>query len=63
VATLPAWFVGSARGVRTIAGGDPRVVRAFGWAGNAPAISQRVVNDTAAVLAEIEARFPAQAAR
>lgn len=45
--------------VHTIAGKDPRVVRAFGWAANLPAISQRVANDTAAVLSEIEARFPA----
>jgi hypothetical protein len=44
--------------VNTIAGIDPRVVRAFGWAASAPAISQRVANDTAEVLAEIEARFP-----
>jgi hypothetical protein len=46
--------------VQTIAASDPRVVRAFGWAGSAPAISQRVANDTAEVLAEIEARFPAR---
>ncbi|MEO7732659.1 MAG: hypothetical protein ABIY55_16945 [Kofleriaceae bacterium] len=45
--------------VNTIAGADPRVVRGFGWAASVPAISQRVVNDTAQVLAEIEARFPA----
>lgn len=51
----PERFAGPlARAVPTIA----RVVRAFGWAGNAPAISQRVANDTAAVLMEIEARFP-----
>lgn len=36
---------------------DPRVVRAFGWAGSAPAISQRVANETASVLAEIAARY------
>jgi hypothetical protein len=59
-AALPAWFAGPAA-PRTIARDDPRVVRAFGWAGPAPAISQRVVNDTAEVLAEIEARFPAGA--
>lgn len=47
-----------ARAAPTIAEHDPRVVRAFGWAGNAPAISQRVANDTAQVLSEIEARFP-----
>ncbi|HEX7839076.1 MAG TPA: hypothetical protein VF469_16475 [Kofleriaceae bacterium] len=57
--SLPDWVVSPyARGVHTIAGDDPRVVRAFGWAGNAPAISRRVVNDTAEVLSEIEARFP-----
>jgi hypothetical protein len=57
--SLPGWFASPhARAIHTIAGDDPRVVRAFGWAGNAPAISQRVVNDTAEVLAEIEARFP-----
>lgn len=44
--------------VDTVASHDPRVVRAFGWAGDAPAISQRVANDTAEVLAEIDARFP-----
>lgn len=44
--------------VATIAGTDPRVVRAFGWAGRSPAISQRVANETAEVLSEIEARFP-----
>jgi hypothetical protein len=43
---------------RSIADADPRVVRGFGWAASEPAISQRVVNDTAQVLAEIEARFP-----
>jgi hypothetical protein len=57
-ASLPGWFAPRVGAVPTIAGQDPRVVRAFGWAGNAPAISQRVVNDTAEVLAEIEARFP-----
>ena len=63
-ASLAAWFASpGARGVHTIASDDPRVVRAFGWAGNVPAISQRVVNDTATALAEIEARFPAHAVR
>jgi hypothetical protein len=57
--TLPGWFASPhARAAATIAEQDPRVVRAFGWAGNVPAISQRVANDTAQVLAEIEARFP-----
>jgi hypothetical protein len=58
---LPGWFASPrARAVRTIADDDPRVVRAFGWAGNVPAISQRVANETAQVLSEIEARFPSR---
>ncbi|HEY0484101.1 MAG TPA: hypothetical protein VGD37_41565 [Kofleriaceae bacterium] len=57
--TLPGWFASPrAQSVHTLADADPRVVRAFGWAGNVPAISQRVANDTAQVLSEIEARFP-----
>jgi hypothetical protein len=35
-----------------------RSLRAFGWFFAEPAISQRVVNDTAQTLAEIEIRFP-----
>ena len=37
---------------------DARVLRGFGWASRFPAISQRVANDTAQVLVEIEQRFP-----
>lgn len=56
---LPGWFASPrARAAGTIVERDPRVVRAFGWAGNVPAISQRVANDTAQVLSEIEARYP-----
>jgi hypothetical protein len=44
--------------VDTVANSDPRVIRAFGWVGAMPAISQRVANDTARVLEDIEARFP-----
>jgi hypothetical protein len=44
--------------VQSIAATDARVVRGFGWAASFPAISQRVANDTAQVLAEIDARFP-----
>ncbi|HVK77667.1 MAG TPA: hypothetical protein VM734_30390 [Kofleriaceae bacterium] len=44
--------------VDTVAGRDPRVLRGLGWAAGQPAISQRVANDTAQVLTEIEARFP-----
>ena len=45
--------------VSSAADRDPRVMRAFGWVAKFPAISQRVANDTAQALAEIEARFPA----
>ncbi len=44
--------------VASVADRDARVMRAFGWAGSAPAISQRVANETAQVLAEVEARYP-----
>jgi hypothetical protein len=47
--------------VRSVAERDPRVVRAFGWVAKFPAISQRVANDTAQALSEIDARFPATA--
>jgi hypothetical protein len=36
----------------------PGTLRALGYRSNLPMISQRVVNDTAQTLAEIEARFP-----
>lgn len=36
-----------------------RSLRALGWLGREPAISQRVVNETANVLDELERRFPA----
>jgi hypothetical protein len=36
------------------------VIRALGYRGNVTLISQRVVNETAQVLTEIEARFPAR---
>jgi hypothetical protein len=45
----------------SIAGGksaETRVTRAFGYIGKQPMISQRVVNDTAQTLTEIEARYP-----
>lgn len=48
-----------ARAAATIASRDARVIRGFGWAASAPAISQRVANDSAQVLAELDARFPA----
>jgi hypothetical protein len=44
--------------VDTIAARDGRVLRALGWASSFPAISQRVANDTAQVLGELERRFP-----
>ncbi len=39
---------------------ERRVIRALGWLQKDPIISQRVVNDSAQVLTEIEARFPPQ---
>jgi hypothetical protein len=39
--------------VDSIAGQDPRVVRAFGWVADKPAISQAVANATAHVLDEV----------
>jgi hypothetical protein len=44
--------------VDSIAQRDARVLRGLGWAAGAPAISQRVANDTAQVLTELERRFP-----
>ncbi|WP_438015421.1 hypothetical protein WMF18_31735 [Sorangium sp. So ce315] len=41
-----------------IATEQPASLRAFGWHITIPAISQRVANDTAQTLTEIEARFP-----
>jgi hypothetical protein len=42
----------------TTATTNERSLRAFGWVFREPAISQRVINETAQVLTEIEARFP-----
>jgi hypothetical protein len=46
----------------SIAGGksaeNPRTIRALGYLAQQPMISQRVVNETAQTLTEIEARFP-----
>lgn len=36
----------------------PDSLRAFGWFGERVAVSQRVANETAQVLQEIEERFP-----
>lgn len=44
--------------VDTVANRDARVIRAFGWAGSLPVISQRVANDTAHALEDIERRYP-----
>lgn len=37
---------------------DGRVLRALGYASELPVVSQRVANDTAQVLTEVDARFP-----
>ena len=47
--------LGTSAGISTT---NDRALRAFGWVRRDPAISQRVVNDTAQVLAEIADRFP-----
>ena len=41
----------------------PQTIRALGYVARQPLISQRVVNDTAQTLAEIEQRYPPLAAR
>jgi hypothetical protein len=43
----------------SVANTDSRVIRIFGWNFADPVIAQRVANDTAAVLDDIDARFPA----
>jgi hypothetical protein len=47
----------------SVAGGQsaatPRTIRALGYLGTQPMISQRVVNDTAQTLTEIDDRYPA----
>jgi len=57
--TLPARY-SSKRDLSTAAGesGTTSGIRALGYNGRQPMISQRVVNDTAQTLAEIELRYP-----
>lgn len=43
-----------------ISAGNERSLRALGWFFTMPALSQRVANETAEVLAEMEHRFPAR---
>jgi hypothetical protein len=60
VSSLPGYFT-TTRDTRLLAGisvRDSRSLHAFGWLGNELAISQRVANETAIVLDEIERRFP-----
>lgn len=38
---------------------DGRTIRAFGWLGQSALVSQRVINESAQVLLELEARYPA----
>lgn len=60
LATVPGRY-SSTRDL-SVAGGKSneadRTIRALGYIGKTPMISQRVVNDTAQTLAEIEQRFP-----
>lgn len=43
--------------VASLANAEPRLVRAFGWVDAHPTISQRVANESARVVEEIEARY------
>lgn len=59
-ASLPGYYA-SSRDLSVAYGrldATPNTLRAFGWLGVQPMISQRVVNETAQVLDEIEQRFP-----
>lgn len=47
-------------GLKGEAASTPRSLRAFGWFGKRPMISQRVVNETALVVDDFETRFPAK---
>jgi hypothetical protein len=60
VSSLPSYFTTSRdnRILNGISAGEARSLHAFGWLGNNIAISQRVANETAIVLDEIEQRFP-----
>jgi hypothetical protein len=59
-ATVPARFTSpyDLSNPNGIAPDNERSLRAFGWLHTQPAISQRVINETAQVLIEMEARFP-----
>lgn len=60
LATFPARFTSDydLSNPNGIAPSNERSLRAFGWLNAQPAISQRVINETAQVLIEMEARFP-----
>jgi len=59
MATLPDTFMSSHDlTVRGDAAKTPSSLRAFGWFGKLPMISQRVVNESAAVVDDLEKRFP-----
>jgi hypothetical protein len=61
VSSLPSYFT-TTRDTRIqhgISAGEGRSLHAFGWLGDDITISQRVANETAIVLDEIERRFPA----
>jgi hypothetical protein len=59
-ATFPDRFISPKQDL-TLRGGakdNPSSLRAFGYFGSEPMISQRTVNESAAVVADLEARFP-----
>jgi hypothetical protein len=60
ISSLPSFFTTTrdTRILNGISAGSARSLHAFGWLGNSITISQRVANETAIVLDEIEQRFP-----
>jgi hypothetical protein len=60
VSTLPERFTASGFDLTPLeAAGRGRTLRALGYFNEVPLISQRVINESANVVGEIEARFPA----
>ena len=60
-ATSPSWYR-SARNtnVGMLGNSDGNQIRGFGYVGTAPIVSQRVANDTAHALDDVDALFPAR---
>jgi hypothetical protein len=56
----PSWYHSSRNISAPFANSDARQVRAFGYVDATPVVSQRVVNDTAHTLDDVDARYPAR---